>query len=463
MLAALALAGCGGAAREVVYAQPAELEPSAAAEAFSAWLHGGLALRAGDQEAAAQYFERAARAAPNDPVVRLRLAHALSLVDRFDDARLACRLAHDLDANPDAHAVTCAAVEERAGDVDAALALLAARANAEDTVGRPVYEAWLDSAYRNQRADDRLAAARAWAARYPEEPIATRAVGLALRDAGDHAAAARALLDAAMMPGGAGWDAEQAALSAMHVGDGGLAEAALDTCSARHREHLPCRVLRVQLLHGATNAPPGALDAALADLARRTAGERRRIGRTAADLGAFGGPDLVAAYVREVAAARPWNVGSLTTAAFAASSVGQNDLAVELMEQVLVADDANFDALNFIGYDWAERGIRLDEAEVYIREALFLRPGDPNITDSLAWVLYRRGEFADALALQRGIVAVPPENAVLLDHMGDICVALGDVACARKAFARALQIATPRDEDVLTTVPAKLEALPPAP
>ena len=74
---------------------------------------------------------------------------------------------------------------------------------------------------------------------------------------------------------------------------------------------------------------------------------------------------------------------------------------VALMERVLAQDDANFDALNFIGYTWAEAGVRLEDAERYIRRAVLLRPDAGGILDSLAWVLYRRGAFAEALEVQR--------------------------------------------------------------
>ena len=133
---------------------------------------------------------------------------------------------------------------------------------------------------------------------------------------------------------------------------------------------------------------------------------------------------------------------------------------VALMERVLAQDDANFDALNFIGYTWAEAGVRLEDAERYIRRAVFLRPDAGGILDSLAWVLYRRGAFAEALEVQREALALEDDNAILWDHLGDIHRALGHTEDARAAYERALELATEYSEDVRDTVPAKLEALP---
>jgi Flp pilus assembly protein TadD len=53
------------------------------------------------------------------------------------------------------------------------------------------------------------------------------------------------------------------------------------------------------------------------------------------------------------------------------------------MRALLQNDPRDASAMNFIGYGYAERGVRLDEAERLVREALRLRPGDGYITDSL--------------------------------------------------------------------------------
>ena len=60
------------------------------------------------------------------------------------------------------------------------------------------------------------------------------------------------------------------------------------------------------------------------------------------------------------------------------------------MQRALEHNPDNADALNFIGYTWAERGENLDEAERIIVRALELRPENGYIVDSLGWVYYMR-------------------------------------------------------------------------
>ena len=124
---------------------------------------------------------------------------------------------------------------------------------------------------------------------------------------------------------------------------------------------------------------------------------------------------------------------------------------------MLELDPSNFEALNSVGYSWAERGIRLEEAEEMLREAVFLRPESGGILDSLAWVLYRRGKLDEALPLMLQAVELDDGSAVLWDHLGDMLRDTGDLNGAADAYRRAIELADERDEDVLETVPQKLE------
>jgi tetratricopeptide (TPR) repeat protein len=165
---------------------------------------------------------------------------------------------------------------------------------------------------------------------------------------------------------------------------------------------------------------------------------------------------LATLYALQIQEQRPFNVTSLIQAAYILSSVHDHPTADTLMLRVLELDPANFEALNFVGYSWADRGIRLVEAEAFIRLAIELRPDDANIEDSLAWVLYRQGRFAEALDVQTRVVERSNTNAVLLDHLGDIQWMTGLRDEAVESWERAMGFAGESDEDVLESVPVKL-------
>ncbi|MDP2268659.1 MAG: tetratricopeptide repeat protein, partial [Deltaproteobacteria bacterium] len=64
--------------------------------------------------------------------------------------------------------------------------------------------------------------------------------------------------------------------------------------------------------------------------------------------------------------------------------------SIKEMETVLQMDSKNAEAMNFIGYTYADRGIKLAEAEDLIRKALALKPGNAYMLDSLGWVCFRQ-------------------------------------------------------------------------
>ncbi|MDX8390007.1 MAG: tetratricopeptide repeat protein [Mariprofundaceae bacterium] len=95
-------------------------------------------------------------------------------------------------------------------------------------------------------------------------------------------------------------------------------------------------------------------------------------------------------------------------------------------------------ALNFLGYVYAERGVKLDEAEAMIRKALNKKGDDGFYLDSLAWVLYQRGQFKEALKIQLRALDFVTDDPVMYDHLGDIYWRVDDVKAARQAWRKSI-------------------------
>jgi tetratricopeptide (TPR) repeat protein len=89
-----------------------------------------------------------------------------------------------------------------------------------------------------------------------------------------------------------------------------------------------------------------------------------------------------------------------------------------LRQQIAIKpDDAQ--AYNALGYALADRNLRLPEARQLIEKALALAPGDPFITDSLAWVAFRMGQNDDALRLLRSAYS-QRSDAEIAAHLGEV-------------------------------------------
>ncbi len=126
---------------------------------------------------------------------------------------------------------------------------------------------------------------------------------------------------------------------------------------------------------------------------------------------------------------------------------GRSSEAVTFMERILKINPSHVDALNFVGYVWADKGQRLNEAESKIRKALQLRPRDPFITDSLAWVYYHKGDYKKALNLLQDAAAMRADEPVIREHLGDVLVKLGQIEEAIKHYEEALRLGLERESD----------------
>ena len=100
--------------------------------------------------------------------------------------------------------------------------------------------------------------------------------------------------------------------------------------------------------------------------------------------------------------------------------MGRKDKSIAAMKNVLQLTPNDAEALNYLGYTYADMGINLDEAELLIQSALKLKPDDGYITDSLGWVYYKRGDYGQALELLIKAVSLIPDYPVILEHLGDV-------------------------------------------
>jgi tetratricopeptide (TPR) repeat protein len=83
--------------------------------------------------------------------------------------------------------------------------------------------------------------------------------------------------------------------------------------------------------------------------------------------------------------------------------------------------------------------VKLDQAEALIRKALEADPGNSAFLDSLAWVHYRKGEYAKAAdEIRKSIAADENPDPVIFDHAGDIFQSLGDTKTALRYWREAL-------------------------
>jgi tetratricopeptide (TPR) repeat protein len=92
-----------------------------------------------------------------------------------------------------------------------------------------------------------------------------------------------------------------------------------------------------------------------------------------------------------------------------------------------------------LGYTFAERRIRLDEALSLLTQALALKPDAAYIVDSLGWAFFRLGRYDDALAQLNRAVSMEPSDPVILEHLGDVYLLKNDTDKALQCYKKALE------------------------
>lgn len=94
--------------------------------------------------------------------------------------------------------------------------------------------------------------------------------------------------------------------------------------------------------------------------------------------------------------------------------------------------------LNYLGYSLVEEQRNLDEALDMIERAVKGSPDSGYIVDSLGWVYYRLGRYADAVPEMEKAVELLPIDPVVNDHLGDVYWAVGREREAEFQWSRAL-------------------------
>ncbi len=112
--------------------------------------------------------------------------------------------------------------------------------------------------------------------------------------------------------------------------------------------------------------------------------------------------------------------------------------AEDAFKQVLSRDPLHAQALNYLGYMLAQRGLRLQESVDYIRRALAVEPNNPAYLDSLGWAYFKMNRLDLAESNLRQAASDRPNDSAVQDHWGDLLQKLGRFDEAIAAWRRAL-------------------------
>ncbi len=133
--------------------------------------------------------------------------------------------------------------------------------------------------------------------------------------------------------------------------------------------------------------------------------------------------------------------------AMAAEKVNRIDVLEGNLKRLIQLRPDHAHAYNALGYTFADRNERIDEAYSWIDQALKLAPEDPFIMDSMGWVLYRMGRSKEALGYLEKAFKLRPD-AEIAAHLGEVLWVSGQRDAAMKVWTDSLK-EHPKNESLL--------------
>jgi Flp pilus assembly protein TadD len=190
-------------------------------------------------------------------------------------------------------------------------------------------------------------------------------------------------------------------------------------------------------VHAARNDPRAAEAALLkaAELDPQLTGPYLRLGQLYARTGRH---QEALAKLNEALKKTPQDPGLVMASGIIYELIGDIPRAREAYEKVLAINPRFAPAANNLAWLHSEHGGEREKALSLAQTAKDVAPDDPRISDTLGWILYRRGAYPRALALLEESAAKLPDNPQVQYHLGMAYAKVGNQVSARKALTAAV-------------------------
>ncbi|MEP7212271.1 MAG: tetratricopeptide repeat protein [Acidobacteriota bacterium] len=130
------------------------------------------------------------------------------------------------------------------------------------------------------------------------------------------------------------------------------------------------------------------------------------------------------------------------TLATAQQNSGDFKGAEQTLRAILSESPGNPIAMNNLGYFLLERNERAEEALGLIEQAYRIDPTNPSYLDSLGWANFRLGKLDDAERYLKDAARYDSGSSTIQEHLGDVYEKQGKLDLAKIAWNKALQLAS---------------------
>jgi Flp pilus assembly protein TadD len=137
---------------------------------------------------------------------------------------------------------------------------------------------------------------------------------------------------------------------------------------------------------------------------------------------------------------QPKDAAVLTLLGTSYAHRGEMARAREVFEKALKINPRHPAAANNLAWIYSEHGGDAEEALRLATLAKEVAPDDPHVSDTLGWILYKRGIHQRAASLLREAATRLPSDPLVQYHLGMALLKIEDRGAARQALDRALKL-----------------------
>lgn len=102
--------------------------------------------------------------------------------------------------------------------------------------------------------------------------------------------------------------------------------------------------------------------------------------------------------------------------------------------------------LNSLGYILADNNVNLDEARKLLEKAVQLRPQSGETIDSLGWLMFRQGEYEEAIDRLEFAMMLAPNIGEIAEHLGDAYWTTNRKEEAKLEWSKAISLTKSSDD-----------------
>jgi tetratricopeptide (TPR) repeat protein len=171
---------------------------------------------------------------------------------------------------------------------------------------------------------------------------------------------------------------------------------------------------------------------------------------------ALGQTDAAIGSLEQVERVAPNRAQSFVLHGVVLGMLGRTKEAADLYNKALGLDPQNPQALNNLAFIEAESGANLDQAMTYAEKAKQEQPKNPDVSDTLGYVYFRKNLNAEALRIFQQNVADNPTNSTYHLHLAMALSKQGNKQAAKDEAQKALKSARPTDEQKIRSFLSQL-------